>query len=307
MFKLRWGYAISGIITGCILLASFIGSLPDGKLHIVFCNVGQGDAVYVRFPDGRDMLVDGGPNEMVLACLGRHMPFWDREINIVVNSHPQNDHLKGLISVLNRFNVDYVVRSDLASASDVYAQFVSAIKTHHVPQRLVTRGERISIGTASLSVIWPSETQIVRMHSSSALSSLSSPSPLSPVLGSSSDSNLNDGSLVFLLRYGSFDALFPGDADAHVEGQYTGDQLADGRVEVLKVPHHGSKTGMTQSFIDWVKPAFSVISVGRNSYGHPSAEAIDMLQSIGSAIYRTDKEGDIEVVSDGKGWTVVVR
>lgn len=299
MFKLRWGYAISGIITGCILLASYIGSLPDGKLHIVFCNVGQGDAAYVRFPDGRDMLVDGGPNDMVLQCLGRAMPFWDREINLLVNTHPQNDHLKGLISVLNRFKVDYVVRSDISASSDVYAQFVSAITAHHVPQRFVTAGERISVGSTSLSFLWPSETQIARMHSS-PLSSLSSPSSISPVLGSSSDSNLNDGSLVFFLRYGSFDAIFPGDADAHVEGQYTGGQLADGRVELLKVPHHGSKTGMTSVFVEWVKPVLSVISVGKNSYGHPSREAIDMLKSIGSQILRTDQKGDIEIVSDGK-------
>lgn len=238
------------------------------------------------------MLVDGGPDDSVLSCLSRHMPFWDREINLVVNSHPQNDHLKGLVSVLNRYQVDYVVRSDLSATSDVYAQFIDAIKTHHIPERLVTRGERITVGTTSLSVIWPSSTQLACMQPSGA------------VLGASTDSQLNDGCVVFFVQYGSFDALFPGDADAHVEGQYTSDQLADGQLEVLKVPHHGSKTGMTQNFVDWVKPVISVISVGKNSYGHPSKEAISMLQSIGSAVHRTDTEGDIEVVSDGKNWNV---
>lgn len=286
MFKLRWGYVISGIITGCILLVSFLWSLPDGKLHMYVCNVGQGDATYVRFPDGRDMLVDGGPNDSVLACLGRHMPFWDREINIVVNSHPQNDHLKGLISVLNRYTVDYVIRSDVSSSSDVYAQFTDAIKKHHVPVRLVAAGERIWVGNTALSVLWPTQES---------------------VLGVTTDADLNDGSLVFWLRYGSFDALFPGDADSHVEGRYTGDPLADGQVELLKVPHHGSKTGMTQEFIDWIKPAVSVLSVGKNSYGHPSPKAIDMLQSIGSKIMRTDQMGDIEIVSDGSHWTVETK
>ena len=292
MFKLRWGYLISGIITGFILLVSFFGSLPDGKLHIVFCAVGQGDAVYVRFPDNRDMLIDGGPNDSVLQCLGRHMPFWDREINILVNSHPQNDHLKGLVSVLDRYKVDCVVRSQIAGPGDLYAQFIDAIKKHHVSDRLVTAGEHISVGATSLSVIWPSASQIARMQ------------PAAGVLGVSTDTNLNDGSLVFLLRYGSFDALFPGDADSHVENSYSGDQLADGSVEVLKVPHHGSKTGMTQAFIDWIKPAVSIISVGKNSYGHPSAEAIDMLQKAGSAIHRTDQEGDIEIISDGVDWSI---
>ena len=286
MFKLRYGYLLSGIIIGFILLASFISTFPDGKLHIFFCNVGQGDAAYIRFPDGRDMLIDGGPNDSVLACLGRHMPFWDREINIVVNSHPQNDHVKGLISVLNRYTVDDVVRSDLTSSSDVYAQFIDVIKTHHVPVRLVSAGEHITVGPTSLSVIWPSESH---------------------VLGVTTDANLNDGCVVLWLHYGSFDALFPGDADAHVEPYYVGGPLADGRVEVLKVPHHGSRTGMTQAFVDWLKPAVSIISVGKNSYGHPSKEAIDMLQNIGSKILRTDQKGDIEITSDGKDFGVLTK
>ena len=286
MFKLRYGYLLSGIIIGFILLASFISTFPDGKLHIFFCNVGQGDAAYIRFPDGRDMLIDGGPNDSVLACLGRHMPFWDREINIVVNSHPQNDHVKGLIFVLNRYTVDDVVRSDLTSSSDVYAQFIDVIKTHHVPVRLVSAGEHITVGPTSLSVIWPSESN---------------------VLGVTTDANLNDGCVVLWLHYGSFDALFPGDADAHVEPYYVGGPLADGRVEVLKVPHHGSRTGMTQAFVDWLKPAVSIISVGKNSYGHPSKEAIDMLQNIGSKILRTDQKGDIEITSDGKDFGVLTK
>lgn len=292
MFKLRYGYLLSGIITGCVLLVSFIGSLPDGKLHIFFCNVGQGDAAYVRFPDGRDMLVDGGPSDAVLSCLGRHMPFWDRKINLVVNTHPQSDHLRGLISVINRYSVDYVVRSYLLSSSDIYDQFILAIKTRRVPEKLVASGERISIGATSLSVIWPTESQIASLQ------------PTGRVLGASTDADLNDGCVVFFLRYGSFDVLFTGDADSHVEGHYTGLPLADERVELLKVPHHGSKTGMTQAFIDWIKPAQSIISVGKNSYGHPTKEAIDMLQKAGSDIFRTDQKGDIEVISDGVNWSI---
>ena len=84
MFRLRIGYLLTGIATGLVLLFNFLGSLPDGKLRIFFCDVGQGDAAYIRFPDGRDMLVDGGPNNKVLSCLGNHVPFWDRHINLVV-------------------------------------------------------------------------------------------------------------------------------------------------------------------------------------------------------------------------------
>src|SRR5574341_1833681 len=127
MFKLRIGYVISGIATGLVLLFSFIATLPDGKLHLVFCDVGQGDAAYVRFPDGRDMVVDGGPNDKVLGCLGNHMPFWDRHIKIVVMTHPQKDHMQGLISVLDRYRVDYFVRSDVANDTEGYKKLMEVV------------------------------------------------------------------------------------------------------------------------------------------------------------------------------------
>ena len=125
----------------------------------------------------------------------------------------------------------------------------------------------------------------------------------SKILGASVG-DLNDYSLVFLLRYGSFDAVFTGDADRRVEDNYTGLALPDNSIEVLKVPHHGSRTGMTQEFIHWLRPKLAVISVGKNSYGHPTREALDLLQSIGSIVKRTDIDGDIEIVSDGRGWNI---
>ena len=273
-------FILAGILDGIIYYDQ------NNKLKVVFFDVGQGDAILIE-QGSNQILIDGGPDgKKVMEKLGEYVPFWDREINIVVNSHPQNDHVKGLISVLNRYTVDDVVRSDLTSSSDVYAQFIDVIKTHHVPVRLVSAGEHITVGPTSLSVIWPSESH---------------------VLGVTTDANLNDGCVVLWLHYGSFDALFPGDADAHVEPYYVGGPLADGRVEVLKVPHHGSRTGMTQAFVDWLKPAVSIISVGKNSYGHPSKEAIDMLQNIGSKILRTDQKGDIEITSDGKDFGVLTK
>lgn len=298
MFKLRYGYLMSGIITGSILLLTFFTSLPDGKLHIYFCNVGQGDAAYIKFPDGRDMVVDGGPDDKVIGCLSRHMPFWDRHIDMVVLSHPQKDHLQGLISVFARYRVDYFLKSDIGSTSEGYLELMKEVADRKVPVKLMTRGERIAVGSSVISVIWPSVDQISHMHASSAMSDMGN------VLGSSSDANLNDGSLVFWLRYGTFDVLFPGDADQHVENYYTGDTIADGKVEVLKVPHHGSKTGMTQGFVEWLRPKSAVISVGKNSYGHPSIEVVNMLLSTGTNVYRTDNGRDIEVISDGVGWSL---
>jgi competence protein ComEC len=304
--KLRIGYLISGICTGVIILISFIWSLPDGKLKIVFCDVGQGDAAYVRFPDGRDMVVDGGPNNRVIECLGRHMPFWDRHLDIVMMTHPQKDHMQGLIAVLSRYQVQHFVRSDVVNTTEGYVKLMDVVRMRNIEQRFMTQGEAINLGDTSLLFLWPTEAQLAKGMRASQVAARGT-----DVLGTSTG-DLNDYSLVFTLRYGDFDVLFTGDADTRVEANYRGiqlvpsraEELADERVEVLKVPHHGSKTGMTEAFAQWISPSLGVISVGKNSYGHPSKEIVDMLQSVGSRVMRTDMDGDIIITSDGKGWIV---
>ena len=300
-FRLR--FLIAGGIAGLVILFSFIWTQPDGLLHIVFCNVGQGDAAYIRFPDGRDMLMDGGSeNGRVLTCLGRHMPFWDRHLTIVAMSHPQADHMGGLPEVFKRFTVDYFLRSDVANATDVYNQLMAVVTQKRVPVKYLTTGDQITIGATSLSVLWPSSHQIELAGDQRATAQVS---PLSQVATGSSTLQLNDFCLVILIQYGNFDALFTGDADSRVEANYSGLQVFRKPVEVLKVPHHGSKTGMTKDFVGWVRPELAVISVGKNSYGQPSKEAVGMLQSVNSRILRTDKNGDVEVVSNGVNWSVI--
>lgn len=300
MFKLRTGYFISGIATGLVLLFSFISSLPDGRLHIYVCNVGQGDAVYVCFPDGRDMVVDGGPSDAIIACLGKYMPFWDRHIDMVVMTHPQKDHMQGLISVFERYRVDYFIRSDIDNTTDGYKRLIEVAQRKHVSTRFVSAGERITVGSATLTFLWPSSDQIAKGKRAVASGTRDASRVLGAAVG-----DLNDYSLVFWLRFGSFDAFFTGDADTRVETEYTGNALADETVELLKVPHHGSRTGMNEAFVNWLRPKFAVISVGKNNYGHPSGEALRLLESVGSVIHRTDKEGDIEVVSDGVHWDIL--
>ena len=304
MFKLRIGYVISGIATGLVLLFGFIATLPDGKLHIIFCDVGQGDATYVRFPDGRDMLIDGGPNDKVLNCLGKHMPFWDRSINLVVLTHPQKDHMQGLISVIDRYSVDYFVRSEVGNDTEGYKKLMDVVERKRVSQKFVTTGERITVGSTSLTTLWPSEEQVAKAGDSARrpLAGSQGDALGSGVLGASIVGDLNDYSVVFWLRYGNFDALFPGDADTHVEEKYRGVSLADGTIELLKVPHHGSKTGMSETYLDWLKPQLAVISVGKNSYGHPAKEVLATLAARAIQAKRTDEEGDIEIISDGKEW-----
>ena len=161
-FKLRYGYVVSGAVIGLILLVSAVFTLPDGKLHLVFCNVGQGDGAYVRFPDGHDMVVDGGPNDAILSCLGRHMPFWDKTIDIVVSTHPQADHMNGLLSILDRYTVGKVMRSDVDVPTQGYKGFLQRIQKKSVPVAFVTTGDMVTVGSTTLSVVWPSESQMAK-------------------------------------------------------------------------------------------------------------------------------------------------
>jgi len=295
---------MSGIVTGMIILFGFIFTLPDGKLHVVFCNVGQGDAAYIRFPDGRDMLIDGGPNTSVLDCLGRHMPFWDRSIDLVALTHPQKDHMQGLISVVNRYSIGYMIRSEVSNISDGFDLLQKSVKERNIPIRYMVQGNRIQIGNAHMSYLWPSNEQIAKGKQAQQLFADSQKNTSDERVLGAQTGDLNDYSLVQLLQYGSFDVLFTGDADEHVEHYYTGDQIGSRPIEVLKVPHHGSKTGMTESFVSWVQPIVAIISVGKNTYGHPSNGALELLSKKNIHVLRTDKQGDIEVISDGKHWQV---
>jgi competence protein ComEC len=334
MFSLKTGYLVSGIIVGIFVLVGFFTSLPDGRLHLIFCNVGQGDAAYIRFPDGRDMLMDGGPDNKVIDCLSRHSPFWDRVIDIVALSHPQKDHLAGLIPVLERYKVNYFAYSNVSENTVIDKKLQQLIKVKKIPEKLLVTGNIIDEGTTTISVIWPSESQITISNPKSGCKA--SGTPCDNVLSASTSNNVNDASLVLHLRYGTFDALFMGDADSRVDDKLIRETLdAPDAIEVLKVPHHGSRTGMTDGFLDWVfsirknsllpikntinqspfisrvipdnTDSLAIISVGKNTYGHPAVETLNKLLEYNIEMLRTDKMGDIEVISDGNNYRIITQ
>ena len=294
MFNLKIGYLLSGIITGCILLVNFFSHLPDGKLHIVFCDVGQGDATYIQFPGGRDMLIDGGPGGQtpkVLGCLARHMSIFDRTIDVVLLSHPEEDHMGGVQEIVRRYTIGTFVTSGQAHTIAGFAQVHTLLQEKHVLERIVGANETITIGSSQVSVLWPPSQPL-------------SSSQQTDVLGAT---HINDMSVVVKLSYGLFDVLFPGDIDSRMDGELTKQPLleTDG-IEVLKVPHHGAKTSMTQGFYRWLRAVdLAVISVGKNSFGHPDDTTIQALERIGATVQRTDTQGDIEVTSDGTTWGIV--
>lgn len=292
-----------GIFIVLGLLTGVVSQFPDRNLHIVFCDVGQGDAVYIKTPQNHDILIDGGRGNKVLGCLSDHMPFYDRAIDIIALTHPQADHYEGLIGVLQRYSVGYFVISPVGNDTKGFEKLESLIKENQIPIKNIYTGDMIRLGDVDLHTLWPNREWLVSEIGSQLLDVSSQIS--SNVLGVASDlKDLNDVSLYFHIQMGEFDTLLTGDGDIRIQDDLMKIvTLPD--VEVLKVPHHGSRTGMTEQFLKALDPELSVISVGKNSYGHPAKSILDMLLEHGSRVLRTDQQGDIEVVSDGKRWWIV--
>ncbi len=274
---------------------------PDGKLHIVFCAVGQGDAIYIRAPNQADILIDGGPNARVLDCLGKYMPFFDRQLEMVVLTHPQKDHYGGLVDVLKRYSIKYFVTIQLKQSSDSYREYEAILASRLKVMKYPTTGDRIKIDQLVMDVVWPAETWLAHhVDQDDVIVQKPNLPSFIPQL------DLNTYSLYLHLQYGSFDALFTGDGDISTQEAivtYFPDILPKG-IELLKVPHHGSCTGVSQEFAGQLKPRISIVQVGKNSYGHPCESTLKLLDQIGD-IYRTDKDGTIEIISDGKSWKIL--
>lgn len=290
--------------------ALYLGSLPDGNLRLTFCDVGQGDAIYLDLPDGSDVLIDGGPNERVLQCLGNNMPFWDRRLELVVLTHPQADHLEGLIDVAERYYIDYFVASPLGNDTKGFRELASIIKEMGVQVRNVYAGYAINVkcqmsnvkecDEVAFRVLWPSREFVAERVKDVAGAHHGAPLLTGRnILGVSTvHADLNDFSIVMELKYGEFEVLLTGDADEDIQDEIMSVSVIES-VEVFKIPHHGSKYGILEDYLIASKPQLAVVSVGKNRWGHPSDEVVRRLGERGIRLFRTDRDGDVTIITDG--------
>jgi competence protein ComEC len=258
--------ALAFILAGIIFYAK-----NNDNLKIIFFDVGQGDAALISQGQNQ-ILVDGGKNgKLVLEKLGQYVPFWDRSIEMVAATHPDQDHIGGLIDVLKNYNAGAVLETRAGSDSQTFKAWKEAVNQENAENIEAVKNVTIKFPNgAEAEVLYP-------------FFSIESP-------GSSST---NQYSIVIRLNWGKDSFLFTGDLPAKQELELTGDKLAqDSRV--LKVAHHGSKYSTSVEFVKAVKPEEAIVSVGKNnSYGHPAPEVIDRLLQNGVKIYRTDEMGDI--------------
>jgi competence protein ComEC len=275
---------LGGLALLVILTWTSAMQMPDGSLHVHFLDVGQGDAIFIQCPNGQQILIDGGPEPSVLLSrLGERMPFWDHSLDLVVLTHPELDHVGGLVDVLERYDVGLVLDSDQECGSATCEAWRSLIEETEVPYRRAQSGMSLELGQGvRLQVLHP-------------------PAPL--MNGTSSDSNNN--SVVLRLEYGRFTMLLTGDVQWEAEEVL----LASGQPLnslVLKVPHHGADTSLTLPFLEVVAPEVAIISVGAdNDFGHPAEVTLEKLEEI--LTYRTDEDDAVEVVTNGSVYSVQPR
>ncbi len=275
------------ILAFSVLWAFQYVQFSDKKFHIVFCDVGQGDAIYLRTPEGSDILLDGGPNDSVLSCLSNHMPFWDRDIELMILTHPHSDHLKGFLSVIPRYTVKQFYTEDLknANAAD-YKKLMKLVQENNISVHFTSTGDTFTTPDAvTLRIVTPTK----------AFLDLTSPQG---GIGESKEF----GSLSTLVSYGEFDVLLTGDSQSPQLNEAVDTQHL-GSLEVLQSPHHGSRTGLDDHLLQKIHPKYAAISTGHhNRYGHPHAQTLQLLKAHEIEILRTDQLGDVEFVSDGKEW-----
>lgn len=264
----------TGVSTACIFTA---------------LDIGQGDAILIQTSDQQDILIDGGPDDRVIDRLSQTLPPGNRDIELMVLTHPHADHVNGLIAVTERFTVRHVLETSVPYEQGAYKIWHSLLHDQGVPISIARAGQQYTVGDAQLDVLWPPfDLTQKNIYGDNA----------------AEGGGVNDTSVVLKIHCGGSAAMLMGDASSEIE-----ERIIDGGVDVqaalLKVGHHGSRFSSSPRFLQAVRATWAVISDGTgNSYHHPHPTALLRLEQAHLQILRTDLQGDIKLYTDGYGgWT----
>lgn len=264
------------ILAGLLVTVIFVWSevfaqQSDDKLKIDFFDIGQGDALLLDAPNGNQVLIDGGPSDAILAKLGEVLPFSDRKIELMILTHPDADHLSGLVEVLKRYEVGEILETGILDSTSVYQTWNELIKEKKVPVIFAQAGQTVKVAdNFEIKIFYP----------------------LAKINGQDFSNNTNNTSVLGKILYGKNTLLFTGDAEGAEENAllFSGINL---KADILQVGHHGSKNSTSDEFLAAVAPQIAVIQVGaKNKYGHPAQEVLERLKGV--VIFRTDNDGDIK-------------
>ena len=273
-----------GILIGLFLIAVviwifvFSEAKNNDFLKLIFFDVGQGDAIFIEMPDKKQVLIDGGPDLSILEKIGRELPFYDRYIDLIILSHPEADHLNGLIEVVKRYNVGAIITTGIVRDTDQYREFTDIIKKKNIPVYIVQKGGEIDFANnIKMDILHPFENLKGKILSDS-----------------------NNSSIVAKLIYNNFETLFTGDIEKSIENKLISAGL-NLKSDILKVAHHGSKTSSSEEFLKAVNSIVNIIQAGKdNRYGHPHQEVLERMANV----FVSGQVGDIKIFSDGEKFSV---
>jgi competence protein ComEC len=274
---------VIALVLGTGGLALSIVHRPAGAARITVLDVGQGDAILVEGSRGSRMLVDGGPDpDRLLVELDRRVPPWDRRIDLLVLTHPHEDHVAGLALLLGRYRIGRVYEGGMRGPGPGYAAWAARLAAASAPARAtLSTGARIDLDDIGLKVLWPDAGTV----------------PSEPP---DAGRGINDVSIVLLGEIAGRRFLLTGDVEDDVDPMLEARGLPP--IDILKVAHHGSGTASTPAFLGIVRPRLAVVSSGAgNPYGHPARTTIEHLRSAGARVLRTDTDGSVDVTIDASG------
>jgi len=253
--------------------------VADNQCRISFLNVGQADAALISLPNSIQILIDGGRDVSAVSEIEKQMPSFDRKIEYVVATHPDSDHIGGLPSVLESYEIGEFIQSEKKADSKVFAKLQELIVQKNIPIHIAQKDETINFSAGAFAkVLSPDEKQI---------DSLSS----------------NDSSIVLRFGCGSSYVILTGDAQIEAQDRIANDNPSENlSAQIFKIAHHGAQNSFSENLINKVKPEFAVISVGKNSYGHPASFVLSELQKLNIKFFRTDQNGTVNFVSNSLVW-----
>jgi len=277
-----WKYFVFGLAFAWAGFFVAVGQMPSSEAAIWFLNVGQGDATLIRSPEGHNVLIDGGPGTVVMEELSEVLPFFARQIDLMVLTHPHADHIEGLVEVLKRYKVGSLLLTGVSYNNVYYEEFLKNVRDLSEAGELDLYFAEAStdfvVGSLYLDVLYPLENLAGRKFS-----------------------NINNSSIVVRVEgvgggeFGGRSFMLTGDCEVECEEEV----LAAGEdvdSDILKAGHHGSKTASSHEFVEAVSPSVGVISCGEtNKFGHPHSESLRTFYRLGvDEIFRTDLDGRIE-------------
>ncbi len=265
------------LVASITLLAVITHSISPKKLKVTFLDVGQGDAILIQTPSGHDMIIDGGRSDVVLEKLSKQMSYFDRHIDVMVATHPDADHITGLIPILKKYQVDRIITSPLPGHTGISHVLEKNINDEHAEVHVAQKGDEIIFGDGVVAhILYPSSNSHIK------------------------ESDTNDASVSMVITYGDESVLLTGDLPSTHEGELLTDVLPHS-VTIYKAGHHGSKYSSGEQLLSYIRPEYAVISAGKdNTYGHPNSEALARLTTYSKEILSTINKGTLTFLLDGK-------